>query len=284
MENNEDIVKDIQERVNENILNWDDETYFNDRKYLTNSMLSKIAQGGVQHLQAYLQGKFEKKKHNIVGNHFHTIVLEPHLEEEKYFVIDDRKIMIQLAPDYKNVRATKKYKEWLEAELEKANGRDILEWEDYDNNCRMKDKLMTYPAIRELIKAQNNVFEKVFHGKDREFGIPMKCKVDIRNYGNYLADLKSTKDPVTITNCAKIIKNYGYDRQAANYLDITGEEQFYFIFVEKSYPYTCGIIELYQETIDNARKVNKALIGKYMQFFGDDAKASPEQDFVQFTL
>lgn len=278
------IQADIKALVEEKMLDWTDEEYFNDRRFVTNSMLTKIKQGGVQHLQAYLEGRFDSKKHDQVGKHFHCIVLEPHKEEERFYVIDDRAIVIELSAEFKSPRATKKYKEWLQDNLKNAGGREIIEWEDYDNNIRMKEKLLSYKPIRDLVQNKNNVFEKIFYGKNQEYNIDMKCMCDIRNYGNYIADLKSTKDPVTPGNVMSIIRKYGYHRQAATYLEITGEEQFFFIFVEKTYPFTCGIVEISQSTLKEARQENDSLLKTYIKYFGVNCKVKPEDDFLMFTV
>jgi len=283
-EDQQELANDIKALVEEKMLDWTDEEYFNDKTFLTNSMLSKISQGGVQHLQAYYDAKFERKKHNDVGNHFHCIVLEPHLEKEIYFIIDDRNIIIELSGEYKTPRATKKYKEWREKAITEANGRIIIEWEDYDNNVRMKEKLMSYKLIKDLITNTSNVFEKIYYGKDKNTGQKTKCKLDIRNYGNYIADLKSTKDPVTPSNIQKIIKKYGYDRQAAFYLDVTGEDSFFFVFIEKTYPFTCGVVEMYQESIKEGREKNDRLIKQFIKFFAPNSKVNPNDDFLMMTF
>lgn len=64
-----------------------------------------------------------------------------------------------------------------------------------------------------------------------------------------LIDFKSTED-ASPDACIRAVVNYGYDLQAAHYLDTwhaaTGERRrFQFIFQEKAPPYEVGVVELY---------------------------------------
>ena len=277
----EAMLKDIRD-MKIQTLNWNDEQYFSDKEYLTNSMLSMISKGGVKHLQNYLINGNVQKKHNDVGNHFHTIVLEPDKVKDRFFVLDDRKIIITLqAEGSKNPRATNKYKDWRTEQLSEAKGRIIIDYDDHYNNECMANELNSHRAIRELIASQDNLFEKVYHDVDGK--IKRKGKIDIRNFGNYIADLKGSRDPITPQTIRSTIIKYGYDRQAAYYCDLTGEEQFYFVMIEKTYPFTCGIVEMSAEALKTGREKYQRLQNIYREFFVDKVK-DPDKYFLMDTF
>ncbi|RMD92589.1 MAG: hypothetical protein D6811_06670 [Alphaproteobacteria bacterium] len=89
-------------------------------------------------------------------------------------------------------------------------------------------------------------------------GIWARAMVDNAPPGRVLYDFKTTTD-ASPAACERAVMTYGYDEQAAHYLDCwkaaTGEERrFRFIFQEKEPPYEISVIELGGDDIEMARR------------------------------
>ena len=81
-----------------------------------------------------------------------------------------------------------------------------------------------------------------------------------------IIDLKTTRDssPESFRRSAY---NYGYDRQAAFYLDGFKADEFWFLVIEKESPYRVGIYKASDEFIEGGRQKNQSLLKKYKEFF-----------------
>jgi hypothetical protein len=92
---------------------------------------------------------------------------------------------------------------------------------------------------------------------------PVRCMVDNAPDGanSALYDFKTTIS-ANPTACERAVMNYGYDIQAAHYLETweaaTGERRnFRFIFQEKTAPYEVSIVEIGQDSLMMAAKKTK---------------------------
>jgi exodeoxyribonuclease VIII len=116
--------------------------------------------------------------------------------------------------------------------------------DEMDTLMTMQAKLMSIPNVVQLLKDTKRevVYVTEMHG------VKVKCKADAIKPTKYVADIKTMSDPVTEQNVMKAIRKYGYDQQGAFYTDICGVEKFYFICIEKKYPFSVGILELGEES------------------------------------
>jgi len=224
------------------IIEKDDEWYYNDKMYVTNSHLKHLIDGGPQHLKAYY---------------------------EKDNSIDDEDICIEASgknwkEENKSPRATKIYKEWLAKILQENKNRQMLSPSDFMDITNMIDKLMGYSQIREMIEAAPKR-ETIYSNKI--MGINCKSKLDACNPGNYILDYKSTKDPATLYKFKYVMNNYNYDRQAAFYRDVAKIPNFWFIVQEKTYPYTVCIAELSPDSYEIGKKKYEFGLEMYNKHF-----------------
>ena len=100
-------------------------------------------------------------------------------------------------------------------------------------------------------------------------GLPLKAKLDsliVRNtQPSYAIDLKTTSCG-SPDEFMESIHKYGYDRQAAFYLDAIGstskQPPFLFVAVQKRIPYTVFAVDMFRRSdmIDNARLKNARLL------------------------
>jgi len=161
-------------------------------------------------------------------------------------------------------RTTKKYKEWLEPILEENTHRDLLTAIDMQTLQDMIDKALGYSQVRELIDSAGK--REIIYAKDM-MGIKAKCKVDAINPSNFILDYKTSRDPATLFNFKKSVRNYSYDRQGAFYRDITGVSSFWFLVQEKTYPYTVCLAEMSPDTYEEGQKKYQLGLEMYKQHF-----------------
>lgn len=239
----------------ERLLDWNDKKYFSDVNYITNSML-KYLNDSPEHLHAYLNYPAwrQEKQAYIDGSALHCFILEPEEFDNRFWFINDTDIIEEIGGA--KPRATKRYKEWkIEIQNDNLDKQEIsYEW--YLHLTLIEEKLKAIPQVKQLLA--NTKKEKAYFKKLN--GINCKCKVDAVNIGNYIVDLKGFKETPNPYNFLRNLKKYNLDRQAALYCDILGLDQFWFICVEKTYPYTVGIYEVSAETLQAGREKYEYLL------------------------
>lgn len=192
----------------------------------------------------YLSGEYirEEKEAYVLGELVHTLVLEPQLFAEKFFVMPDCDRRTTIG---KNLYTT--------AQMS-AGSRVIIKQEVLDIANAMRDALIREPIIADILDGAS--CEKSIYWKDPKTGILCKCRPDIMQ-GVVVGDLKTTEDASYRSFQMSAIK-YGYLMQAAMIeegLRSIGVqmERFVFICVEKKPPYLVGIYMLDSDALSMAR-------------------------------
>jgi len=201
----------------------------------------------------------------ILGQVFHKIVLQPESFEDEFAV----------APCVD--RRTKSGKEeW--SEFEKfAEGKTVVTADAFKKALEMKESLLSEDYCVQLLSGEK---ETPFFWTDELTGEDCKCRTDciVEIKGRpFVVDLKSTgagstngfqKSAVTDPNKLASKNSFGYDFQAAMYLDgvkaVTGKEHgFIFIAVEKKPPYLVNIFECEKPVLTNGYDIFRYFIGEY---------------------
>jgi exodeoxyribonuclease VIII len=263
----------------ENILDVNDSWYFADNSLVTNTMLGKL-KSGPQTLYSYMHHEDynPEKPHNIYGRAFHCAQLEPDEFDKRYGVVDDTKIFQELINSgSKKPRGTNKYKEWLTEEREKLNGKQEVSVEDYNDMMRMQEAIYARSQCRDILA--NTKKEIVYKGNIE--GIGVKCKADVVNPGHYGLDLKGIKEAPTPYMFTKLLYSYDWVRQCAFYHDILKVDSFWFLVVEKTYPYTIGLYEISSEKIKEGRDKYMDLLKQYDFYFNQEPEAIKNFLFMQ---
>ena len=114
------------------------DNYFNDKAYLSNSMLSLIKRSPL-HLHHYLEGKLKKDSPALrYGTAYDMLIFEPALFAKCFTYIP------------KGIRrGTLKYKEWQEKN--NPNYATEVTASEWDSLFRMKDALQKHPEIWEML-------------------------------------------------------------------------------------------------------------------------------------
>lgn len=214
------------------------------------SSLKKIAKSPATYKYSLTAPK-EESKAFLIGSALHCLVLEPHLFYEQY--IKDPGIN-------KRTNAGK-----AEYEALKASGKIILSVDDWEQVLGMTDSVMNNLTAAKLLSSgspEQTVLTEIE-------GVPAKCKIDWLRSPQIIVDLKTTDD-ASEEGFARNIAKFGYDMQAAWYLDCTGLDYFIFIVVEKSPPYLTNIFQMGQQSINVGRTKYLKALAQYKQCLESD--------------
>jgi exodeoxyribonuclease VIII len=256
------------------ILEWDDDTYFADTKYVTNTHLKKINEGGPQHLKAYHELGGKTSKAFTFGSAVHCIVLEPDMFEARFYAVDDSEICEEIGG--KRPTTTKAYKEWIGEILINNANRERLTMEEMDRVFAIRDKLTSIPNVVQLLSQTKN--EIVY--QNTLLGVKCKSKLDATKVGKYVVDLKTMADAVTEQSFLKAMRKYSYDQQGAFYKDVANIDKFYFIAVEKTYPFTVGIFELGEDSYISGKEKYEYALEQFKYHFVEN-ESEIDNHFIQ---
>lgn len=217
------------------------------------------------HMDMYLAGQFKETKDSYnFGNYFHLYILE----EEKFF--EHCFVVPETPPDREKWDKRKKaHREFWEQCIFEAEGRELVEHADFIEMQKMKDSLMKQKGVFNIVK-MGGITEKIMLWKNKDIGINCKGRTDKFIPGNFICDLKSTKD-ASERGFLKDFERYDYKVQAAIYTDALielgyGELPFIFIAIEHSPPYFSKVYEVSQEKINEGRKMYVSVLQKYVDY------------------
>lgn len=181
------------------------------------------------HYEMSRKGLLEKKSNAFdIGTALHLSVLQPHLF--------DRQVVCG-PPDRRGNR-------WKEV-VERNPGKTVLIEEDYNEIFSLRQALADHPLAQRILGCSSKV-EWSYFWQDSHTGIPCKCRPDLTIDPDgwfeegVLVDLKVVAPDNGIPDrFAYYIEEYGYDIQAAFYLDgvrqVTEKpfSHFLFLVIEK---------------------------------------------------
>ena len=187
---------------NDNIIT--DDNYYQDREYISASMVKQALQGSKKQFD-YAMNNSSETEAMLVGSAFHSMMLEPDKFKSEY--------AFEPAMD----RRTKAGKEYIE-EWKKENESipNHVPGKHEQRLLDMKDSLLEHIMFTALLHPDGE-FETI---KLFELcGVKCKAKVDYYNpEENYILDIK-TCNSVQIDDIVESIRKYSYGIQAAFYLD-----------------------------------------------------------------
>lgn len=206
------------------------------------------------------------------GSAYHCFILEPEKFESEYFVIDDTEFCKQLIEfgtldakgnrkEVSKPRATNEYKNWYEQQISNANGKILLDSDDFNVMKAMKERLMSHYYVRSLLK--NGEAEKSYYCDlelmtGEKVGVKVKpdyCKPKKR----LIIDLKTCQD-ASIDGFTRHAAELDYHISAALYSDMLEKNEgkdmawtFIFIAQEKKKPYAFNLFEASPQFIAQGR-------------------------------
>ena len=231
-----------------------DEVYYSDYSFVTNSQLGLIKRSPATY-QYYRENPSVRPVTKALnfGRAFHMCMLE-HDKFKKEVVVE---------PDVN--KRTKAGKEKYQEFISLHDGMTILSRDEDQSLKGMRNKLTSSVEAMELLS--EGLAEQVNVWNDPDVHVPCKGKADYWNKDrNILVDIKTTQDSSPEGFRSSAYK-YGYDRQAAFYLDGFGVDQFWFIVIEKSAPYNMAIYNCSEEFLQGGRNKYKTLLDVYNYYF-----------------
>lgn len=210
----------------------------------------------------YKTGQKEQTESMLYGAMLHCLVLEPSEFEKRYHCLDDEAICAQIGGA--KPRGTKLYKEWKEAALGEANGRIIVQTDDYISAKIAAESVLKNRASRKVLNL----------APQREVKIEWEYK-NFKFLGfkdgegdNAIFDLKSMPDADWQVVQREIIKRKLYI-QAAMYEYGTGSyKDYYIIAVDKMKG--VSVHKLHQKLIEKGMEEYDDILNKFNLCILDD--------------
>lgn len=240
--------------------------YHADVSRISKSGLDLIARSPYHYWAKYLSDNRSAetpKKHFVVGSITNDVLLQPHLLDSQYAILPPdaprRPTSAQINAK-KPSEETQFAVEWWAAFNHGLNGRTVVEADDYDKACRMRDAVHAHPAARVLLA--DGIAEKTLKFTEPETGAKCKCRPDWigkLGSGHILVDLKTTTD-ASPDSFGRSALSWRYHVQAAFYSEgfyhATGNfpQIFGFVVVEKEYPFAVACYYADERTLELGHK------------------------------
>lgn len=229
----------------------DDNQYYSDNEYVTNSMLGMLNKSP-QHLLRYMQGATEHTKALDIGKAFHTMVLEPAKLDSEVVVFEGK---------------TRRGKAWEEFKLENDD-KTIVSTTEWNMINDMSGVVLENKEALEFINNSKHEIVEVWQNEDTLISCKGKADMVIENLNGKktIIDLKTSSD-CSPESFRRSCYKYGYDRQAAFYLDGFKADEFWFVVVEKEKPHRVAIYKASDEFVEEGRMKNNKLLKTYQEYF-----------------
>ena len=242
------------------------EVYHGKKDYLNASAIKNLKVSPA-YFKVKQTEKDEPSDAKTFGSAYHTMILELENFENEFYIFDDQFIIDVLKGEgSKSPRATNKYKEWLEGEMQEAGNRILIDKPTFDHIEAMRSVLHRHKYAKSLFS--NGEAEKSFYCEvetNEGFSFKVKIRPDYNKHKNrIITDLKSAHD-ASSNEFARDAAKYNYHIQAALYSDIMGAITgdiwpFFFVAQEKTAPYAFNIFEAGSQFISQGRYEYEQLI------------------------
>ena len=158
----------------------------------------------------------------------------------------------------------KQVREW-EAALTASQGVKFVSRADYDAAVNIASAVRAHLGATELL---SNGFAEVAGILSDYQGVNVRIKPDFRT-STAIVDLKTTQDGRSDAFTRSIL-NYGYDVQAALYVDVAAaidgmKRDFYWVAVEKDSPYAVAVYKASDEMLQRGREQYTRAIEVYKE-------------------
>ena len=247
-----------------------DDYYHNTEGFISKSSLSSVKSSPFRFFKGV---KFKQTKAMEIGTAIHCAMLEPEKFAQTY------KVMPELTD--------KRLKSYKDAKVEFFDY-GLLIGQDAKNINGMIEAINGNDAARELLQSDGWCEVSGFH-TDQDTGIKLRHRFDKLTADGCGVDIKKTQS-VHPDELSKAIHKYGYDMQDALYSDgyeaITGRKlnQFYFIFVEESYPHEVAVVYLDDISKQVGREQYKNLLVDYDYYRQNPHKVSNNTEVNMISL
>jgi len=156
-------------------LNLSSEAYHNDKDSISRTSLLDFKKNAKKYWAKHLnpdRPEAETKPSWEFGTAFHTLILEPHLFDEQYFLMPKKVLLKDVGRE-----AYDAYKA-IEKEAESCDSKVVLSWNDHTRLFAMRESLYANPRAKELIEGA--VYESSYFWKDKSSGLMVKSFVYLK--------------------------------------------------------------------------------------------------------
>jgi hypothetical protein len=238
------------------------EQYHSNKGYISSSFIKSVS----KHSIAKALQPVEPSQALFMGDAIHTYFEDRDLFYKRLVTFDDSEIIDQIKqsrPDITVPTMTKEYKSYKEEFSNSlGEGQSSISSQDMEMIQQMYNSMLKNEGLRTLYEWYSP-FEtrdeySFFTEDEDEFGLMYRVRPDrliVNSEEDPLAilDWKSCKDASERAFRSDFWK-YKYDLQAVFYCDVLGitPDNFFFVAIEKEYPYNTAVYSLGEETADNA--------------------------------
>lgn len=165
-----------------------------------------------------------------------------------------------------DVDTSMKAETWLE-QFEAASGKTVVTFKEHKDISAMNDSIRSNDlaaSLLEDIQPEMSIINKVS-------GVDCRVRPDGMNV-HYMLDVKTTED-ASERGFQRACQNYEYHRQDDFYSRLHSEEHdgdwpdFYFIAVEKKFPFACAVYQLHRSAKQNAHWLNDRDLKRFKECF-----------------
>lgn len=220
---------------------------------ISRSAITEFKKSPLHYWDKYLSPEKVNKKPTAsmkLGNAVHTLILEPHLFDKEFIVLEKK---------FSSSKKDKALK--IEFDLKNSN-KTIIEKKIYVKAKQITESILSHPKTEIFLKG-NFCVEKSFFWADPDTGLLCKSRPDIWNQDiNVLCDIKTAADS-SPESFIFSTKKYDYHIQAAMQIDAifetTGQviDYFSFIVAPVERPYKPYIYTLSKDSIEFGRREYK---------------------------
>tara|TARA_R110001583_G_scaffold23353_4_gene86394 strand:+ start:11330 stop:12118 length:789 start_codon:yes stop_codon:yes gene_type:complete len=207
----------------------------------------KYALKDLREWEDYMKGNLTKTSQALeFGSMYDTLLFEPHKFDERFKVIDDTHILLEIGGTRPKIRNV--YKEWKAEQVKEAGDKSIISLEDHHQAIDMISRLDDCGIRDNFLKGTYQVeFKEEIYISDEYKGVFVKGFLDCLGDG-YIADSKSTRS-ASQGSFARDIIAFSYDIQAFIYSKVFNVPDFIWVVQEKTYPYLPAVYKASDKTL-----------------------------------
>ena len=223
----------------------DDDFYYGHLgKNALSSSAIKLLQKSPKSYNAIIRGGREQNSSALqIGSFVHTMILEPHLFDERFEVVN---VQSRVAKAFKEGKA-------------KSN-KITLTAKEHDDNMRIVDAALRNEQVLNVLSGSEFEVPQVAMLE----GYAFRAKADIydKRYG-YIGDIKTTRE---IDKFEWTAEKFGYETQAFIYTTMFDAPKMQFIVIDKD-SYDIGIFDIEDSFLNKGYKKLKEGVKNYKHFF-----------------
>ena len=251
------------------IPNLPNSEYHSKKDYISSSFVKSVA----KHSVAKALQPLEPTPALIFGDAMHTYFEDKDAYSERFVVFDDTDVIadiLERRPDISSPTMTKDYKVF-KAEFEESlkEGQHVISLQDHNTIVEMYNSMLSNDGVQEIYKmyepSENWDEHSFFTEEEDVHGLLYRVRPDrllVRGDEPLaIIDWKSCRDASEKSFRSDFYK-YRYDLQAAFYCSVLDIPvyNFYFVAIEKEYPYNTAVYSLDSVTSTNAmQELNEIL-------------------------